>query len=142
MSSSIRNIKLLFYKLGLCLLALLLGLSFTETMVMASSVTLSPISDSYVHQGNSSSNYGTSTSLYVKNDTASSRQTFIKFNLSGISNVTSAKLRIYGSSSYNTVLSAYQTADNWNESTITWNNKPVQGSVAGSVPMITTAAYY
>ncbi|AZS15743.1 DUF7594 domain-containing protein [Paenibacillus lutimineralis] len=142
MSSSIRNIKLLFYKLGLCLLALLLGLSFTETMVMASSVTLSPISDSYVHQGNSSSNYGTSTSLYVKDDTASSRQAFIKFNLSGISNVTSAKLRIYGSSSYNTVLSAYQTADNWNESTITWNNKPVQGSLAGSVPMNTTAAYY
>lgn len=95
MSSTVRKLRMLPLKLGLCLLVLLIGLSFTETAVLASPVTLSPISDSYVHQGTPSSNYGTSTSLYVKNDAASSRQAFLTFNLS----------EIYGSSSYNTVLS-------------------------------------
>ncbi|CAH0119726.1 DNRLRE domain-containing protein [Paenibacillus sp. MSJ-34] len=142
MSGGIRRTKFLLRKIGLCLLTLILLVPAAPILSLASSAALSPTDDSYVHQGNASSNYGASSSLYVKNDAANSRQAFLKFNLSGISDVTNAKLRMYGSASYNTVLSAYQTGDQWNERTIAWNNKPAQGSLAGSVPMNTAKAYY
>ncbi|WP_208629686.1 DUF7594 domain-containing protein [Paenibacillus ferrarius] len=111
------------------------------TVASAATTTLSPSDDSYVHQGNAASNFGTATSLYVKNDPSAARLTFLKFNLTGLSGVTSAKLRIYGSASSSTVLSAYQTTDSWTQSAITWNNKPTVGSSAGSVPINTTNTY-
>ncbi|WP_217283010.1 CBM96 family carbohydrate-binding protein [Paenibacillus alginolyticus] len=107
----------------------------------AATSTLSPSDDSYVHQSNATSNYGTATSLYVKNDPTAARYAYLKFNLTGIAGVSSAKLRIYGSASASTVLSAYQTADSWTQSALTWNNKPAVGSSAGSVPIDTTNTY-
>ncbi|CAN7426237.1 DNRLRE domain-containing protein [Paenibacillus sp. LjRoot153] len=107
----------------------------------AATTTLSPSDDSYVHEGNPTSNYGTATSLYVKNDPGASRYTYLKYSLSGLSGVTSAKLRIYGSASASTVLSAYQTTDSWTQSAITWSTKPTVGSSAGSVAINTTTTY-
>ncbi|QRN99389.1 DNRLRE domain-containing protein [Archangium violaceum] len=104
--------------------------------------TLNPSEDSYAHESNVSSNYGSSTSLYVKNDVGVSRHAYLKFNLSGLSGVTSARLRVYGSASAATTLTASQTADTWTESTLTWTNKPAVGSLVGSVPINTTAKYY
>ncbi|MDC0713433.1 DNRLRE domain-containing protein [Stigmatella sp. ncwal1] len=103
---------------------------------------LSASEDSYAHEGNTSSTYGSSTSLYVKNDPGASRYAYLKFSLSGLSGVTSAKLRVYGSASSNTVLQAYQTADGWSESSLTWTNKPAVGSLVGGVSINTTAKYY
>lgn len=107
----------------------------------AATTTLSPSDDSYVHEGSPTSNYGTATSLYVKNDPGASRYTYLKYSLSGLSGVTSAKLRIYGSASASTVLSAYQTTDSWSQSAITWSTKPTVGSSAGSVAINTTTTY-
>jgi len=107
----------------------------------AATTTLNPAEDSYVHQSNPTNNYGTAANLYVKNDTSASRYAFLKFNVSGISGVTSAKLRVYGSASASTALSAYQTTDGWSQAAITWNNMPAVGSLAGSVPINTTVAY-
>ncbi|MGQ7886398.1 CBM96 family carbohydrate-binding protein [Paenibacillus sp. WC2504] len=107
----------------------------------AATSTLTPSDDAYVHQSNGDSNYGTATSLYVKNDASASRYSYLKFNLSGLTDVTSAKLRVYGSASAATVLSAYQTADSWTQSALTWNNKPAVGSSAGSVSINTTNTY-
>ncbi|SET87670.1 DUF7594 domain-containing protein [Stigmatella erecta] len=97
--------------------------------------------DSYAHEGNASSNYGSSTSIYVKNEAGVSRYAYLKFNVSGLSGVSSARLRVYGSASSNTTLMAYQTGDAWSESSLTWSNKPAVGSLAGSVPINTTAKY-
>lgn len=107
----------------------------------AATTTLSPSDDSYVHQSNATSNYGTATSLYVKNDPSAARYTYLKFYLTGITGVTSAKLRIYGSASAATVLSAYQTTDSWTQAALTWNNKPAVGSSAGSTSINTTNVY-
>ncbi|PTL77865.1 sheath polysaccharide-degrading enzyme [Vitiosangium sp. GDMCC 1.1324] len=104
--------------------------------------TLTPSEDSYVHESNAASNYGSNTLLAIKNDPGASRHAYVKFNLGGATGVTSAVLRVYGSASSNTTLSAYETADNWTESAITWTNKPAVGSLAGSVPINTTAKYY
>jgi chitodextrinase len=104
--------------------------------------TLNPSDDSYVQQISPDSNYGTNASLFVKNDPISSRVTFLKFDLTGIPGITSAKLRVYGSASWNTVLSAYESADNWTQSSITWNNKPAAGISVGSVFMNNSNNYY
>jgi hypothetical protein len=102
---------------------------------------LSATEDSYAHEGNASSTYGSSTSLYVKNEAGVSRYAYVKFNVSGLSGVTSAKLRLYGSASSNTNLMAYQTGDAWSEASLSWSNKPAVGSLVGSVPLNTTAKY-
>ncbi len=105
-------------------------------------VTLTPSEDSYVHESNPSSNYGSATSVFVKNDPGTSRHAYVKFNLGGVSGVTSARLRVYGSASAATTLTASQTTDTWTESALTWANKPAVGSLVGSVPLTTAAQYY
>ena len=103
--------------------------------------TLTALEDSYVHEANPSSNYGASTSLFVKNDAGASRLTYLKFKLTGITGVTSARLRIHGSASASTTLQAFQTTDGWVESSLTWSNKPAVGSLVAEVPLNTTAKY-
>jgi chitodextrinase len=107
----------------------------------ALSSVLGALEDSYVHEGNASSNYGSSTSIYVKNESGVSRYAYVKFKVGGLSGVTSARLRVYGSASSNTTLMAYQTGDAWSEASLNWNNKPAVGSLAGSVAINTTAKY-
>ncbi|OAB42827.1 DUF7594 domain-containing protein [Paenibacillus glacialis] len=129
--------------LAVTLFSSLMMMMTTPTSVLASTtVTLSPSDDSYVQQSNPVSNYGTATSLIIKNDPTAPRSAFLKFNLTGIAGVTSAKLRVYGSASWNTILSAYKTTDNWTESSITWNNKPAVGISTGSVSMNNSITYY
>ncbi|NOU67990.1 DNRLRE domain-containing protein [Paenibacillus sp. LMG 31461] len=128
-------------KAGAVALLSMVMLLTVPTNAGAATTTLSPSDDSYVHEGSPTSNYGTATSLYVKNDPGASRYTYLKYSLSGLSGVTSAKLRIYGSASASTVLSAYQTTDSWSQSAITWSTKPTVGSSAGSVAINTTATY-
>jgi hypothetical protein len=98
--------------------------------------------DSYVHESNPSSNYGAATSMYVKNDPGTSRHAYVKFNLGGVSGVTSARLRVYGSASADTTLTVSQTADTWTESALTWANKPAVGSLVGSAALTTAAQYH
>ncbi|WP_052675859.1 CBM96 family carbohydrate-binding protein [Paenibacillus sp. IHBB 10380] len=115
----------------------------TPTSALATTITtLNPSDDSYVQQNSPASNFGTTASLFVKNDPISSRATFLKFNLAGIPGITNAKLRVYGSASWNTVLSAYETTDNWTQSSITWNNKPTAGVSVGSISMNNSNNYY
>ncbi|MDB5802516.1 MAG: hypothetical protein JWL63_3455 [Rhodocyclales bacterium] len=105
-------------------------------------VTLTAAEDSYVYESNATTNFGTDTSMYVKNDAGKVRLSYVKFNLTGVTTVTSAKLRIYGSSTANTNLGAAQTTDGWTQAAITWNTKPAAGTAIGSVAMTTTAKYY
>ncbi len=104
--------------------------------------TLTASEDAHVHEANPTSNYGSSASLFVKNDVGTSRYAYLKFNLSGITGVSSARLRVHGSASASTTLRAYQAADGWAESSLTWSNKPAVGSLVGEVPINTTATYY
>jgi len=104
--------------------------------------TLTAVEDAYVHESNATSNYGASTSLYVKNDAGTSRYAYLKFSLAGITGVTSARLRVHGSASASTTLQAFQTADGWAESSLTWNSKPAVGALVGSVALTTAAQAY
>lgn len=104
--------------------------------------SLTASEDAYVHESNPTSNYGSSASLYIKNDPGTSRYAYLKFNLTGITGVTSARLRVYGSASASTTLQAFQATDGWAESSLTWNNKPAVGSLVGAVGLTTTAKVY
>jgi len=94
--------------------------------------TFIPIADAYVDSGNSSTNYGSLTTLRV--DGSPTVRSYLRFNIQGLSGtVTSATLRVFANSSLSTGYDARSVSDNtWVESSITYNNAPPVGSVLGS----------
>jgi hypothetical protein len=106
----------------------------TDTIVQSfssSPKTIVPVADAYVRNGSyGTANYGTDTSLIVKGSTQSgfSRASYLKFSLDSLSNVSNAKLRLYGKNTETTALiniSAFGvTDDTWTEKGITSNNAP------------------
>lgn len=129
---------------------LLLILGFDNAAVLAqTSNTLYSLSDAYVRNGTyASTNYGNDTSLIVKGSTSSgyARLSYLKFSLSGLSNISSAKLRLYGRNIDNTStisISAYGLDnDSWTESGITYNNAPTTTSTALSSTGVSNQAKY
>ncbi|WP_171036575.1 CBM96 family carbohydrate-binding protein [Dyadobacter sediminis] len=101
---------------------------FTRT-----TLTLPAVADAYVHTYFPDENFGTADQLIVKSGEINiSRQTYLKFPLTGISEVTSARLRIYGSNVESTMkvnTSAYSVDnDAWTETAITYNNAPASST--------------
>lgn len=96
-------------------------------------VVLNPVADAYVRNGTfGNDNYGTAKSLGTKTSSGAGAtyQTYLRFDISSLgTNVTSAKLRLYGylnntNASTATVRVYNVTNNTWQESTITFNNKP------------------
>lgn len=104
---------------------------------------LSPIADAYVRDGASAStNFGTQPELQTQvSSTGNNRETYLKFDINTVTNIVSAKLRLYGrlsdTSGNNVPASVYAVSDIlWPESgsnSITWNTKPTAGNVQSSV---------
>ncbi len=99
-----------------------------------SSFTIAVVEDSYVSAGsNANANYGGENKIVIKNSGATSqftREGLFKFDLAGVSNVTSATLRLYVTktatgASHECLLS---NDDSWSESSVTWNTKPTEAS--------------
>lgn len=94
--------------------------------------TLPVIADAYVHTNFKDENFGTEDLLIVKSGEENiSRQTYLKFDLGGFAQVTSARLRIYGNNVETTMkvnTTAYSVEnDSWTETGITYNNAPASG---------------
>ncbi|MCR8631220.1 DUF7594 domain-containing protein [Paenibacillus radicis (ex Xue et al. 2023)] len=122
------------------LMSILLFVSILNVgVVFGATSTLNPTDDSYVYQSNATTNFGTDTSMFVKSSSGADRLAFLKFSLSGLSGVTSAKLRLYAKASAASTLTASQTTDSWTQGAITWNTKPTTGSSINSAPL--TAAF-
>lgn len=115
-----------------------------------SSNTLTPIADAHIRNGSYAAiNYGTDTALVVKGSASSgyTRAAYLKFSLSNIKNVSSAKLRMYGKNTENSTpinISAFGVAnDSWTETGITWNNAPAGSSASlSSVGVNDQLKYY
>ena len=101
--------------------------------------TLGPSADAYVFQLLASNNFGTATTLDVASTTASVKQVFIRFDLSGCSPaiptgaiVQSAALKLtvsaLAASTRTYVLKS--TAATWSETTLTWSNAPAVAATA------------
>ena len=112
--------------------------------------TLSPIADAFVRNGSYAAvNYGRDTSLIVKGSAVSNftRLSYLKFSLSSFSNISSAKLRIYGRNMDNTTtinISSYgANNDSWTETGITFNSAPAASTATlSSVGVNNVAKYY
>jgi hypothetical protein len=96
-----------------------------------------PIADAYVRDGTyADMNYGADGTLSVKNATmGTTREAYLKFDLSGVGSVTNAKLQISGrGSQVSCTVGVFAVADIiWDEHLITWNNRPTRGAQLGAV---------
>ena len=126
-----------------------LDVSLTVDQVVPTSTVLLPIADAFVRKSTGTTNYGSDTVLLVKSTPTGSytRTSYLKFSLSGVSAVNSAKLRLYG---YNTENSATINVhafgvdnDSWTESGLTWNNAPAAStSMLSTVGVNNVAKFY
>ena len=89
--------------------------------------TLPPVADSYVESGNAGVNYGTSSNLLVKNNVSiSTRNSYLLFDVHGLSGVSSATLTLMPNRVDDSTVKMYYglASTNWTEAGITWNNQP------------------
>ncbi len=102
---------------------------------------VSPIDDAFTRGGtNADTNYGADPLLWVKQapGEASTRRTFLKFDLSSVSgSILSAKLKLTIESVNNGAPDNYTATlisdDTWQENTITWNTEPISGAVITTI---------
>ncbi len=101
----------------------------------------SPVADAYVRDGGpAADNFGTAEDLAVKLDTAGfNRESFLRFNVAGLANAASARLRLMPVSGSTDLASTqlnyeFMATDSWTETGVTWNNRPAgSGIVLGTV---------
>jgi hypothetical protein len=93
--------------------------------------TLNSAAATYVNNGPAAaSNFGQSAQLLVKNHAAPyGREAWVKFNLSSVATIASAKLRLFGNvvNAGSAQIGVYSVPSTWTESTLTWNNRPTAG---------------
>lgn len=114
------------------------GEATATTPASPGQVALVPTADAYVRNGTyATQNFGSATDLVIKSTTAANlgRNAYLKFDVSTIASLTSAKLRLYGQLSdaitENLTLTAYQAANTtWVEGSINWNNQPETATAA------------
>jgi Chitobiase/beta-hexosaminidase C-terminal domain/Bacterial Ig-like domain/PKD domain/RoxA-like, cytochrome c-like len=116
---------------------------------VATSIFALPSADAHISYVNTTTNYGTATSMEVKRqnaapDTTNVRYIYIRFPLTGVaSTITAAKVRMYGNSATATskdITIASVSSITWGESTITQSNMPTIGSVQGGAQTVTGTA--
>jgi hypothetical protein len=103
-----------------------------------------PVADTYVDETQPTTSFGASTTLWVDGNTL--KQTFLRFQLSGLSGVTvtGARLRMYQSDSSPAGGRVWTTSDTtWDEGTTTWNTRPaIDGSMVGDFGPVAAAQWY
>ncbi len=114
----------------------------------AHAVTLNPTADSYVQSGISQTvNFGGAPTMDIRltTDGSSTRNAYLKFNLSGVSRIVSGKLRLYGNytSTRSVVSEIWSSSDTtWTAAGITWKNKPPANALLATGTWATTAQWH
>jgi hypothetical protein len=102
--------------------------------------------DTYIDQSNPTSNYGTATSLSLKNQAGQYAYALLQFSFSGLptANLVSATFYFTVSSfqnTPNTVVTAKIVTSSWAEGSVTYNTAPTVGSSIGDVTISSAAQY-
>jgi len=113
--------------------------SVTVSGSTTSSLTFTPVADTYVSSNKPNNNYGTATSLRFRNS-STTHLTYLKFDISGISgSVQRATLRLYVTTGSNDNGTVYLASNNyvnsstpWTETGLTWNNADRNGTALQS----------
>ncbi len=92
-------------------------------------IVIDAVEDAYAKSTEPGTSFGSNSAFASGRSTGSINRSFIKFDLSSIpaaNQVTSATLILHGGYVSTTApqLGVYLINDNWNESTLTWNNQP------------------
>ena len=112
---------------------------------------VAPSDDTYVRDGQASTNFGTSSIIEIKNGAAgTTRYGYFKFDISSFTTTSTAKLRLYGGYASNPgagVTADVQVFDvtdtTWTEGGINWNNKPAtNGSALATTTITATTGWY
>ena len=118
------------------------------TSAAPTTLTFVPVADAHVSSSSLSGNYGTLTTIKVREGDGSAANPnyrgYLKFNLSGVTGTVSAvKLRLFVTDAASDLQSVFVIADNsWTETGITYTNAPaLPGSAAGSAAAPTVGAY-
>lgn len=103
--------------------------------------TLTPVADAYVDASSASTNFGSSTKLRV--DSSPDVRSYLRFDLTGISGVTSATLRVFATSALTAGYDVHGVSDtSWGESTLNYGNAPAfDAAVAGSSGTVVASSY-
>jgi PKD repeat protein len=111
-------------------------------------LTLNPIADSYVSSSNLTGNYGTLTTMKVREGDGSSTNpnyhTYLKFDVSGVSGTVSAvTLKLFVTDVSANTESVFVVGDNsWTETAITYTNAPaITGNAVGTTKSAPVGAY-
>jgi PKD repeat protein len=101
----------------------------------------------YVRGGQyANTNYANATTLDVKtHDPDFTREAYLKYDLSTVTTITSAKLRLYGQLSQSEAggvqINVYNAANTtWSETTLTYNNRPAAGTTVRGSGTITSTS--
>lgn len=106
--------------------------------------TLTPNADAYVRNGSfKNTNYGSNVKLEIRETTIkdAKRIAYLKFNLMGMTNITSVILEVKNIGLNGTINVLKVSNDTWSESTMTWNNQPTLGTNIGSFAVNETGTY-
>ncbi len=108
-----------------------LHLQVQKAQRSTSTLTLAPVADAYVRGGvNAATNFGTATSLVTKEDSNPDvdRESFLQWDLSGVSGkIVQAKVRLAVTTTGqvgNESCASFVSNDTWDETTVTFANKP------------------
>ncbi|HEX6287602.1 MAG TPA: phytase [Herpetosiphonaceae bacterium] len=86
--------------------------------------TFTAEADTRVEQANPNANYGTAPQLRTDGSSTTAVQSYLRFTVAGIIHpITSAKLRIYATTSTINGPSVHTSANAWSETGITWNTR-------------------
>jgi PKD repeat protein len=122
--------------------------SVTVGSATTGTLTFAPVADTQVKSDSPNTNYGTLTSVRVRQGNATqptTYRTFLKFQVSGVTGtVTDVKLRLFVTDPSPDGGTVYQVSNNWAETTFNWNGAanvlPATGiASAGRVTTGTTA---
>ncbi|MCW3840855.1 DNRLRE domain-containing protein [Micromonospora yasonensis] len=109
------------------------------TVELVTAAVLGPEADTYVRGGGyADDNYGGLTTMIVKADANADyrREAYLHLDLTGVTGpVTLARLRLYAESTGGgaCTLEAAQVAADWEETTLTWNNRPTAATLPKTV---------
>ncbi|MGO4495045.1 glycosyl hydrolase family 18 protein [Paenibacillus sp. 2RAB27] len=109
------------------------------------STSYSVTADTYVRGGiYASQNFGTSTTIEVKDASEDFvREGYLQFTAANLTNVTSAKIRIYGYADSTATVSVYGVNNNsWTETGINFTNKPTASTLQSTQTIGSSAQYY
>ncbi|QEC49121.1 DNRLRE domain-containing protein [Baekduia soli] len=110
-------------------------------------LTFTPTADAHVKSSSPSSNYGTATTLQIRQGDASNPVTYVtylKFAVSGLNGAvpTSARLRLFVTDASTDGGSVFRVGDAWTETTLNWNNRPLLPATSvGTAGAVAAGAY-